>query len=321
MYPHPTTMYPGNMMPPGGYNAMMNPGGMMHHLQAPPPPGAVYGPGGVRLPSRWSDDRFPATDAVPTSIPQEFFTEFEGNLLKAILLRAQLEDMKRLRDAGQIDLYYFKRRRVEDKFGPDGRRLNGMMLQYTEKIREVTFDFVSMSALTHNQAATAMSTDVVHYVYFTEEQVRERKYGALIGVRGSTHQKLEKETGCKLIIGGRGIESKGKGFIPPEDTVKDPHVKIVAPNEEYLQRAIERVELLLGDSDEALRQREEGRRMLAIKHGTYQEDTWVSSIPGQGGPPRRGGGGGQTGFVPNPTDPNVQVTPEMLDMFRELERK
>lgn len=58
--------------------------------------------------------------------------------------------------------------------------------------------------------------------------------GLLIGPRGNTLKKIQKETGCKVMIRGKGTEKEGKGRnsrMPQQGDGEGMHAIIEAPTE------------------------------------------------------------------------------------------
>ena len=52
--------------------------------------------------------------------------------------------------------------------------------------------------------------EIVKKIFFTAKQIEEKQYGAILGFRGQTHKMLEKETGARIMLGGKGITLTGK---------------------------------------------------------------------------------------------------------------
>lgn len=122
--------------------------------------------------------------------------------------------------------------------------------------------------------------------------------GRLLGPRGATLKKLERETGCKIMIRGRGSIRKDKEADvrgkPGWEHVFNEHLHVVievsdAPDEVYAMRALnrakEQVELLLvpvpEEKDTLKRQQ---LRDLAILNGTYRSSD-SAPPPGASAPP------------------------------------
>ena len=61
--------------------------------------------------------------------------------------------------------------------------------------------------------------------------------GLLIGPKGMFQKKLEGESGCKILIRGKGSQKEGQPPQPDEDD--DQHVLIMGDTEDAVERAVE----------------------------------------------------------------------------------
>ena len=67
--------------------------------------------------------------------------------------------------------------------------------------------------------------------------------GLIIGPRGSNQKRLEEETGCKILVRGRGSQKDGQ---PPQpDDNEDLHVLIAGDTEAQVARACEMIEAII----------------------------------------------------------------------------
>ncbi|KAL1495898.1 hypothetical protein AB1Y20_014541 [Prymnesium parvum] len=102
-------------------------------------------------------------------------------------------------------------------------------------------------------------------------------FGALIGPRGNAQKRMERESGCKIVIRGKGAIKDGMGRhdgkpLGPEDD-EPMHVLIEGPDEESVEKGQEMVEQVLNPySDGAVQQKEKQMRELAIINGTLKEE-------------------------------------------------
>lgn len=102
-------------------------------------------------------------------------------------------------------------------------------------------------------------------------------FGALIGPRGNAQKRMERESGCKIVIRGKGAIKDGMGRhdgkpMGPED--EEPmHVLIEGPDEESVEKGQILIESVLNPySDGAVEQKEKQMRELAIINGTLKEE-------------------------------------------------
>ncbi|XP_010926686.1 splicing factor-like protein 1 [Elaeis guineensis] len=102
--------------------------------------------------------------------------------------------------------------------------------------------------------------------------------GLIIGPRGNTQKRMEKETGAKIVIRGKGSIKEGK--IPQKrDAKPDPvenedlHVLVEAETQESLDAACAMVEKLLQPVDETLNEHKRQQlRELAALNGTIRDE-------------------------------------------------
>jgi splicing factor 1 len=102
-------------------------------------------------------------------------------------------------------------------------------------------------------------------------------FGLIIGPRGNSQKRMEQETGCKIIIRGKGsvIEGKAKrefkGFNSADDDRM--HVLISAETEQQLEKGVKMIqELLTPFGDEANRIKQMQLTELAKINGTWREN-------------------------------------------------
>lgn len=102
--------------------------------------------------------------------------------------------------------------------------------------------------------------------------------GLIIGPRGNTQKRMEKETGAKIVIRGKGSVKEGRfgqkrdlKFDPSEN--EDLHVLVEAETQEGLEAAAGMVEKLLQPVDEGLNEHKRQQlRELAALNGTIRDD-------------------------------------------------
>lgn len=72
--------------------------------------------------------------------------------------------------------------------------------------------------------------------------------GLIIGPKGSNQKRLEEETGCKILVRGKGSQKEGQ---PPQpDDNEDLHVLIAGDNEIQVVKACEEIEkIIFADED------------------------------------------------------------------------
>merc|ERR1719361_1123704 len=115
--------------------------------------------------------------------------------------------------------------------------------------------------------------------------------GRILGPRGLTAKQLEQETGCKVMVRGKGSmrdkkkEEQNRGKPNWEHLNDELHVLITVEDSENraqlkLERAVEEVKKLLtvSDGEDELKKRQ--LMELAIINGTYRDSSSKNSSPG-----------------------------------------
>ncbi|XP_019704821.1 splicing factor-like protein 1 [Elaeis guineensis] len=102
--------------------------------------------------------------------------------------------------------------------------------------------------------------------------------GLIIGPRGNTQKRMEKETGAKIVIRGKGSIKEGRlqqkrDLKPDPSENEDLHVLVEAETQESLDAAAAMVEKLLTPVDEVLNEHKRQQlRELAALNGTIRDD-------------------------------------------------
>ncbi|XP_058078180.1 splicing factor-like protein 1 [Magnolia sinica] len=102
--------------------------------------------------------------------------------------------------------------------------------------------------------------------------------GLIIGPRGNTQKRMEKETGAKIVIRGKGSVKEGRlqqkrDLKPDPSENEDLHVLVEAETQEALDAAAGMVEKLLMPVDEGLNEHKRQQlRELAALNGTIRDD-------------------------------------------------
>jgi hypothetical protein len=237
---------------------------------------------------------------VPTYLPPEFILHDNGNALESFLLRATAADAKRLLDYNRPEEYFMRGAgeplKVAPKYDLSGRRTNTyqqMLEDQRDKLdKDMQEKLKRVQAIMAAGSGLIAEREIVKKVYFTEEQMESRAYGAILGARGATHQKLEKETSTHIVLAGKGITDVRKKVNMRDEqrsaemAEERPHCRITGTSEKSIQLAVQKVEWILSDDPEAIQFRDDNRRNLAMINGTYNAETWKATpIPGKDGQP------------------------------------
>ena len=104
--------------------------------------------------------------------------------------------------------------------------------------------------------------------------------GLIIGPRGNTQKRMEKETGAKIVIRGKGSVKEGRlqqkrDLKPDPSENEDLHVLVEADTQEALDAAAGMVEKLLQPVDEVLNEHKRQQlRELAALNGTIRDEEY-----------------------------------------------
>lgn len=106
--------------------------------------------------------------------------------------------------------------------------------------------------------------------------------GLIIGPRGNTQKRLERESGAKISIRGRGSvkEGKIKKGTPQPDDDEALHVLVTGDTDEQVEKAYTLIMPLLTPMDENQNEwKKQQLRELAEINGTLRDRTWMQPLP------------------------------------------
>ncbi|CAM6120016.1 unnamed protein product [Calypogeia fissa] len=104
--------------------------------------------------------------------------------------------------------------------------------------------------------------------------------GLIIGPRGNTQKRMEKETGAKIVIRGKGSVKEGRSqqkrdMKPDPSENEDLHVLVEADTADALEKAADMVEKLLVPVEEGRNEHKRAQlRELAALNGTIRDDEY-----------------------------------------------
>jgi transcription antitermination factor NusA-like protein len=86
--------------------------------------------------------------------------------------------------------------------------------------------------------------------------------GLIIGPKGTNQKRLEEETGCKVLVRGKGSQKEGQPPQPDDD--EDLHVLLVGDNEMQIASATAKIErIIFSDEDTRIKIRQEQLKIVA----------------------------------------------------------
>jgi len=239
-----------------------------------------------RKTNRWSYDEQHITSglsAIPKFLPYNMTTE----QMEALIVRVGIEELTRKLNIGELDIDYSLERSPspEPIYDISGKRINTREQRARDRLNLQRQKLV--------EDAMKMNPNFKPPVDFTPVNIKKQKkiwipvdkypgynfIGLILGPRGNTQKRMEKETGCKIVIRGKGSITEGKaarqsGPVPGED--EPLHVLLTADSEEQLDRAGKMITELLVPMEEGKNEHKRQQlRELAIMNGTLRDTTWM----------------------------------------------
>eukprot|EP00727_Mastigamoeba_balamuthi_P007325 m51a1_g3212 putative splicing factor 1 (457) ;mRNA; r:32386-34271 len=235
--------------------------------------------------SRWDPPPHFVIPGVPRYLPTSLTPEQED----ALLLRARMEEIQYHINSGQLGINPARERSPSPPpmYDKDGKRTNTREQRMREKLQHERANLISEAMKMYPEfkppADARAHLRKTMKVFIPEKEFPEYNFiGLIIGPRGNTQKRLEKESGAKISIRGRGSLKEGKakkGSGAPDDD-EPLHVQIVAETDEQLQKAYSLVKPLLTPMDESKNEwKKQQLRELAEINGTLRERTFFQPLP------------------------------------------
>ncbi|KAG5881360.1 hypothetical protein JTB14_037102 [Gonioctena quinquepunctata] len=237
--------------------------------------------------SRWggSEHEKIFIPGMPTILPPNLGREQE----QAYLLQLQIEEVSRKLRSGDLGIPANPEERSpspEPIYSSDGKRLNTREFRTRKRLEEDRHALVLKMQTINPEFKPPLDYKppvirVSDKVMIPQEEHPEINFvGLLIGPRGNTLKTMEKETGAKIIIRGKGSVKEGKVGrkdgqpLPGED--EPLHAYITATNPECVKKAVERIKEVIRQGVEVPENQNDLRRMqlreLAQLNGTLREN-------------------------------------------------
>ncbi|XP_059645492.1 splicing factor-like protein 1 [Cornus florida] len=241
------------------------------------------GGGTKKRKSRWADDEPKPVFQLP-----DFMKDFTGGMdldPEIQVLNARLLEISRMLQSGlQLDERPDGGRSPspEPIYDNVGVRINTREYRARERLNRERQEIISQ-ILKRNPAfkppADYRPPKLNKKLYIPMKEYPGYNFiGLIIGPRGNTQKRMEKETGAKIVIRGKGSVKEGRlgqkrdlKFDPAEN--EDLHVLVEADTQDALDAAVGMVEKLLQPVDEGLNEHKRQQlRELAALNGTIRED-------------------------------------------------
>lgn len=247
--------------------------------------GAGSGTGGRKRKSRWSDDQPQPVIQLP-----DFMKELTGGIefdpeIQALNSRL-LEITRKLQSGLPLD------DRPEGARSPSpepiydnmGIRINTREYRAREKLNRERQEIISQM-IKKNPAfkppADYRPPKLQKKLYIPMKEYPGYNFiGLIIGPRGNTQKRMERETGAKIVIRGKGSVKEGRlqqkrDLKPDPSENEDLHVLVEADTQESLDAAAAMVEKLLQPVDEVLNEHKRQQlRELAALNGTIRDEEY-----------------------------------------------
>ncbi|XP_013137743.1 PREDICTED: splicing factor 1 isoform X2 [Papilio polytes] len=237
--------------------------------------------------TRWMGSEHDKTfiPGLPTVLPSTLTREQE----EQYLLQLQIEEVSRKLRSGDLGIPANVEERSpspEPIYSTDGKRLNTREYRTRRKLEEERHRLVQRMHQINPEFKPPPDYKppiirVHDKVMIPQEEHPDINFvGLLIGPRGNTLKAMEKETGAKIIIRGKGSVKEGKVGrkdgqpLPGED--EPLHAYITATNADCVKKAVEKIKEVIRQGVEVPEGQNDLRRMqlreLAQLNGTLREN-------------------------------------------------
>ncbi|KAK7867354.1 hypothetical protein R5R35_008902 [Gryllus longicercus] len=240
-----------------------------------------------RRKSRWGGDEKEKTfiPGMPTVLPTNLSKEQE----EAYLVQLQIEEISRKLRTGELGIPVNPEERSpspEPIYSSDGKRLNTREYRTRKRLEEERHHLIQQMLTLNPEFKPPADYKppiirVSDKVMIPQDDHPDINFvGLLIGPRGNTLKSMERDTGAKIIIRGKGSVKEGKVGrkdgqpLPGED--EPLHAYVTANNPEAVKKAVDRIKEIIRQGVEVPEGQNDLRRMqlreLALLNGTLREN-------------------------------------------------
>jgi len=179
----------------------------------------------------------------------------------------------------------------EPTYDSNGQRTNTReqryKLKHTNERNELILQLTAANPSYRPPSDWKRQTRFERRVYIPQKDYPDYNFiGLIIGPRGTTQKQMEKETGCRIVIRGKGSSKEGKSRTsgrPDESENDETHVLITGEDKSKVDSAAVMVEKLMVPVDDATNEHKTKQlRELALINGTLRDDI-VCRVCGQRG--------------------------------------
>jgi len=237
-----------------------------------------------RRKSRWHPEPAPVvplpgtTNFIPSVITDD--------QIDIIVFRIRIDEITRKLNGGVVEVDYSDDRSPspEPIYDQRGKRLNKREQRVKDKLSQERQRLVD-EAIKMNPAFKPPSDykpgdrKVSRKIYIPISDNPEYNFiGLIIGPRGHTQKRMERESGARIAIRGKGSVKEGKNrrdVKSIESEHEDLHVLVTADSNESLEKACSMIRRLLVPVDETLNEHKKKQlRELAEINGTVRSGGW-----------------------------------------------
>ncbi|OAF71866.1 Branchpoint-bridging protein [Intoshia linei] len=242
--------------------------------------------------SRFSDT---SERSIIPGVPTIVSNKMSKTQEKLYLLQLEVEDINQRLRIGNFNVTDTDNRSPspEPIYSHDGKRLNTKDIRFREKLEEkrneIIDKIIKLNPLYRPPMEYKISTmnRVIDKVFIPQDLHPSINFvGLIIGPRGNTLKMLEKETGCKIIIRGKGSIKEGKiarpNGVPLPGEDEPLHAYITAATADLVLKAVKRIKGIVKDGIEVPQcnndLRKQQLRELALLNGTLRETEGISRL-------------------------------------------
>ncbi|KAE9039810.1 hypothetical protein PR001_g5247 [Phytophthora rubi] len=250
-----------------------------------------------RRKSRWGDPVEPAADgngekkrkksrwAPAPSAASTMTGLLTQKQQQTVMLRAQLDNINQkiktvVMDAALIEKDPNRSPSPPPQYDSNGKRTNTrevrMKAALEKRRRETIEQLVKVNPL-FRPPADYTRQKLHRKIYIPIKEFPSYNFiGLIIGPRGNTQKRMERETNCKIAIRGKGSVKEGsKGKKANGDENDDLHVLVTGDREEDVDKAAKEVQSLLVPVDDTKNSHKQKQlRELALINGTLRDDDY-----------------------------------------------
>jgi splicing factor 1 len=230
--------------------------------------------------SRWQlhDTNFASSlAAVPKYLPANLTIEMQ----ECLATRVRIEELTRKICTLDVDMDFYKEREPspEPIYDNHGKRINTRELRARDKLIEERQHWVEQAFAMNPSFKppadyTASPVKKCRKIYIPQDEYPEYNFiGLILGPRGNTQKRMEREFGCKIVIRGRGSIKGGKkpNQVPNPADDESLHVLVMADNDVQLERVCRMINELLVPVDETKNElKRQQLQELAVINGTLR---------------------------------------------------